>query len=76
MEVNIMKVDRFTKGILCIIAVLLVLNLAHGFFASKPALAVHGSEDIVRYRISAWAAQAGVPSIIVAIMSSTQPRER
>jgi hypothetical protein len=54
-----MKVDRFTKVILCIIAVLLFLNLAHRFFASKPALAVHGSEGRGRYPISAWAGQAG-----------------
>ncbi len=54
-----MKVDRFTKVILCIIAVLLFLNLAHSFLASKPALAVRGSEDIGRYQISAWASQAG-----------------
>lgn len=41
------------------IAMLLVLNLAHSFLASKPVLAVLGSEDIGRYQISAWAAQAG-----------------
>ncbi len=54
-----MKVDRFTKIILCITAILLFLNLAHSFLASKPALAVRGSEDIGRYQISAWGAQAG-----------------
>lgn len=55
-----MNVDRFTKVILCIIAILLSLNLAHGFLASRPALAVRGSEDIGKYQISAWSAQAGV----------------
>jgi len=40
-------------------AILLFLNLAHSFLGSKPALAVSGSEEIGRYQISAWAAQAG-----------------
>ncbi|MHC4686648.1 MAG: hypothetical protein ACYTEW_20415 [Planctomycetota bacterium] len=54
-----MKVDRFAKVLLCIITVLLFLNLAHRFLASKPALAARGNKDIGRYQISAWAAQAG-----------------
>jgi hypothetical protein len=58
-EVIIMQVDRFTKVILCVIGILLFLNLARGFLASKPALAVRGGEEIGRYQISAWAAQAG-----------------
>ena len=54
-----MKVDLFTKVVLSIIAMLLFLNLADSFFASKQALAVSGSEEIGRYHISEWAAQAG-----------------
>jgi len=54
-----MKVDRFTKTVLCVIATLLFLNLVHGLFTSKPVLAARGNEDIGRYQISAWAAQAG-----------------
>jgi len=54
-----MKADRVTKAVLWIIAMLLFLNLAHSLLTSKPALAVGGSEDIGRYQISAWAAQAG-----------------
>ncbi len=54
-----MKVDPLTKVILSIIAGLLFLNLARDFLASKPALAVRGGEEIGRYQISAWAAQAG-----------------
>jgi hypothetical protein len=33
--------------------------LVHSLFSPKPVLAVRGSEDIGRYQISAWAAQAG-----------------
>lgn len=54
-----MRIDGFTRAILCIIAVLLFLNFAHRFFASKPAAAVTGNEEVGRYQISAWAAQAG-----------------
>ncbi len=38
---------------------LLVLNLAHSFLASRPVLGARGSEGIGRYQISAWAAGAG-----------------
>ena len=54
-----MKVDRFTKVILCVIAILLFLNLVHGLLASKTVLAVGGSEGIGRYQISSWAAHSG-----------------
>jgi hypothetical protein len=54
-----MRVDGFTRAILGIIAVLLFLNFARSFFASKPTAAAGGNEGIGRYQISAWAAQAG-----------------
>ncbi len=54
-----MKVDRFTKVILCIIAALLFLNLAQGLLASKPVLAVSENNAIGRYQISSWAAYGG-----------------
>ncbi len=53
-----MKTDRLTKVLLGLIAILLFLNLANGFFSSKPALAVSGNEDKGRYQISAWATEA------------------
>jgi hypothetical protein len=56
-EVKPMKTDRLTKVLLGIIAILLLFNLVNGFFSSRPALAVSGSEDKGRYQISAWGVQ-------------------
>jgi hypothetical protein len=50
-----MKADRAIKLLLCVIALLLLLNLASSF-QSKPAMA---AGEIGRYQISAWAAQSG-----------------
>jgi hypothetical protein len=52
-----MKGDRLTKVLLCIIALLLLLNLAHSLFTSRPAMAVGGNGEIGRYQIGAWATQ-------------------
>jgi hypothetical protein len=54
-----MKVDRFTKVILCIITAFLFLNVAQGLLASKPVLAGSENNVIGRYQISAWAAYGG-----------------
>ena len=53
-----MEIDRFTKVLLGIIAILLLFTLVNSFFSSKPALAVSGSEDKGRYQISAWGVQS------------------
>ena len=53
-----MKIDRLTKILLGIIAVLLLINLANALFSLKPALAVSGSEEKGRFQISAWGFQA------------------
>jgi len=54
-----MDTDRFTKILLCIVAVMLFINFLYGVFEIRPAGAVKGNEDIGRYQISSWAAQAG-----------------
>jgi len=54
-----MKVDRFTKVILCIIAALLFLHFAQSLLASKPASAASENGVIGRYQVSAWAAYGG-----------------
>ncbi len=54
-----MKTDLFTKVILSAIAVLLLLNLLSGLFASAPALAQHEENQKGRYQISAWASSIG-----------------
>ena len=54
---NKMKADRLIKILLCIIALLLFLNLAHSLFTSRPAMAVSGNGEIGRYQIGAWATQ-------------------
>jgi hypothetical protein len=54
-----MKVNLFTKVILSAIAVLLLLNLFSGLFASRPALAQHEANQIGRYQIAAWASSIG-----------------
>jgi hypothetical protein len=52
-----MKVDRLTKVLLGIIAILLLINLVNTFSSSKAALAVSGSDEKGRYQISAWGVQ-------------------
>jgi hypothetical protein len=54
-----MNVDRSTKVILCIIAVLLFLNFSQNLLGSKPVFAVPESSAIGRYQISSWAAHGG-----------------
>ena len=54
-----MNVDRSSKVILCIIAVLLFLNFAQGLLASKPVFAVSENNATGRYQISSWAAHGG-----------------
>ena len=54
-----MKIDRTTKLLLGLIAVLLFLNFMNNFLGSKPALAaLEGGENRGKYQISAWAVQA------------------
>jgi hypothetical protein len=57
-----MKTDQFTKVMLCIIAVLLLLNLFSGLFPLRPAIAEQ-TGPVNRYQISAWAATAGLYGI-------------
>ncbi len=52
-----MKADWLIKALLCIIALLLFLDLAHSLFTSRPAMAVSGNGEIGRYQIGAWATQ-------------------
>jgi hypothetical protein len=54
-----MKIDFFTKVILSAIAVLLLLNLLSGFFASRTAFAQKEENQKGRYEISAWASPIG-----------------
>ncbi|MFW6115316.1 MAG: hypothetical protein ACOC6E_03360 [Thermodesulfobacteriota bacterium] len=54
-----MNIDRTTKVILCIIAVLLFLNFAQDFLTSKPVFAVPGNSPIGKYQITSWAAHGG-----------------
>jgi len=54
-----MNIDRTTKVILCIIAVLLFLNFAQSLFVSKPVFAVPENSSIGRYQITSWAAHGG-----------------
>jgi hypothetical protein len=58
-EVNPMNVDRSTKVILCIIAVLLFLNFAQKLLDSKPVFAAPENNATGRYQISSWAAYGG-----------------
>jgi hypothetical protein len=53
-----MKVDRLSKLLLGIIALLLLLNLLNGYLVSRPALASPESDKTGRYQISAWGVQA------------------
>jgi hypothetical protein len=53
-----MKLDLWPKVVLWVIAVMLVLNLAHRLFIARPALAVNDGGGIGRYQISSWAAQS------------------
>jgi hypothetical protein len=52
-----MRVDRITKILLVLIAILLAANLFSGLFPGRNATA--GSGEIGRYQIAAWAAQSG-----------------
>ncbi len=52
-----MRVDRITKILLVLIAILLAANLFSGVFSTDRATA--GSGEIGRYQIAAWAAQSG-----------------
>jgi hypothetical protein len=54
-----MNIDRTTKVILTIIAVLLFLNLAQNLFISKPVFAVPENIPAGRYQITSWAAHGG-----------------
>ncbi len=54
-----MKKDLLHKFLLCIVAVLLLLNFTHGIFSSGTAEAVKENEDIGRYQISSWASPSG-----------------
>jgi hypothetical protein len=54
-----MNIDRTTKVILSIVAVLLFLNFAQNLFSSKPVFAVTQTDPIGRYQISSWAAHGG-----------------
>jgi len=58
-EIDAMKTDTFTKTLLMIVAVLLLMNLFAGILPVEKAAAQKGSEDIGRYQITSWAAQAG-----------------
>ncbi len=52
-----MDTDRFTKILLCIVTIMLLVNFLYGIFETRPAGAVRGNEDIGRYQITSWAAQ-------------------
>jgi len=54
-----MNIDRFTKVILCIVAVLLFLNFAQKLLDSKPVFAASENGTPGRYQISSWAAHGG-----------------
>jgi hypothetical protein len=54
-----MKIDRSTKIILGIIALLLFLNFAQNLFGSKQVLAVPENDVPGRYQITSWAAHGG-----------------
>ncbi len=54
-----MVLDRFVKGVLVLLALLLGLNLALLFGPSSVALAQKGASEIGRYQVSAWGAYSG-----------------
>ena len=65
-----MKMDKFIKILLGLIAMLLLVNLISGFMASQPARAeqhiqemgryeISYNEGVGRYQISSWAAETG-----------------
>jgi hypothetical protein len=54
-----MKTDIFTKTLLIIIAGLLLMNFFNWILPEGKATAQRGSEEIGRYQITSWAAQAG-----------------
>ena len=54
-----MNIDRFTKVILCIVAVLLFLNFAQKLLDSKPVFAASENSTPGRYQISSWAGHGG-----------------
>lgn len=54
-----MKIDRWSKVALWIIAVMLVLNFVHRVLIARPALAVNDGSGIGRYQITSWSAFTG-----------------
>ncbi len=52
-----MRVDRITRILLVLIAVLLAANLFSGVFSTDKASA--GNGEIGRYQIAAWSSQSG-----------------
>ncbi len=54
-----MKTDLFTKVVLSVIAVLLLMNLFTGALSSRPATAEQTGDHVKRYQISAWASSIG-----------------
>ncbi len=54
-----MKNDQSMKALLCLIALLLFLNLATGFFGSRSAQAVPETVGRGKYQISSWSTGIG-----------------
>lgn len=54
-----MKIDRWSKVALWIIAVMLVLNFAHRVLMARPAQAIGTADQVGRYQISSWSAYTG-----------------
>lgn len=54
-----MKNDQSMKAVLCLIALLLFLNLAAGFFGSRTAQAGPETFGRGKYQISSWATGIG-----------------
>jgi hypothetical protein len=55
----IMKTDRYTRIILSLVAVLLLLNLMSSMLTSGSVQAQENQNEVGRYEIAAWAATSG-----------------
>jgi hypothetical protein len=54
-----MKIDRWSKAALWVIALMLVLIFAHRVLIARPAQAVGTADQVGRYQISSWSAYTG-----------------
>jgi hypothetical protein len=56
---RVMKIDRWSRVALWIIAVMLVLNFAHRVLVARCAQAIGTADQVGRYQITSWSAYTG-----------------